>query len=498
MVRLSDGRVAFDATDDVRGWAVWVSDGTAAGTSMLADPHPAGNPPPGRPPAGLPLSLTAVPGGGLFFTVDDGTHGEELWFSDGTSRDTRLVADLVPGQGSPFALGLVSLGDGRVSFVGRHGDGSAIWVSDGTAAGTRTLAGLPTDSFAHTSSAALPGGGAMHALSKGGIWVTDGFAPGTHRLEIPDGAVPVRNLSFHEMADGQVAFAATLGGRSSIYVTDGTGPGTRALFDLEEGQFTHFNVVDLGGGRSLVQTSALGSNYTVVYVTDGSPAGTFRVEGNWAGVPGDRFVPVPGGGAIHVEPDAATGLNAVWLVDGGSRTLLLAPSAGNPSGSDLRLIEAAPGRTVFLSNTVGDGPDEIWTTDGTAAGTRLLATKDVSVPLGHETMVPVLAPRESEPCPPPAPPAQPDEAGGLQQPEMAVFSYVRLSEPGSGQHRFSFQAEDLAQPNGLAFEVHVMAHGDETYSFASSTSDTFRTMSAFEHWELLQAIQHHQDEIFVS
>src|SRR5947209_20204980 len=43
-----------------------------------------------------PNNLTNV-NGELYFSANDGTHGTELWKSDGTTAGTTLVADINPG-----------------------------------------------------------------------------------------------------------------------------------------------------------------------------------------------------------------------------------------------------------------------------------------------------------------------------------------------------------------------------------------------------------------
>jgi ELWxxDGT repeat protein len=52
-----------------------------------------------------PWNLTAL-GRRVFFTADDGTHGEEPWMSNGTGAGTRLVDDVEPGRvgSSPYYL----------------------------------------------------------------------------------------------------------------------------------------------------------------------------------------------------------------------------------------------------------------------------------------------------------------------------------------------------------------------------------------------------------
>jgi ELWxxDGT repeat protein len=47
---------------------------------------------------GSGLYAAAKLGGTLYFTANDGTHGYELWRTDGTKSGTALVADLYPGK----------------------------------------------------------------------------------------------------------------------------------------------------------------------------------------------------------------------------------------------------------------------------------------------------------------------------------------------------------------------------------------------------------------
>src|SRR5204862_226073 len=66
----ASGTLFFSADDGVNGGELWKSDGTAAGTVMVADINTSGG--------SGPSSLTCV-GSSLFFSADDGIHGREPW-----------------------------------------------------------------------------------------------------------------------------------------------------------------------------------------------------------------------------------------------------------------------------------------------------------------------------------------------------------------------------------------------------------------------------------
>ncbi len=68
---MAGGRLFFSASDGVRGFELWQTDGTIAGTRLVQDLAPQG-------PSSHPARLTATPNH-LYFTADDGATGREPW-----------------------------------------------------------------------------------------------------------------------------------------------------------------------------------------------------------------------------------------------------------------------------------------------------------------------------------------------------------------------------------------------------------------------------------
>ncbi|PTQ90959.1 Ig-like domain-containing protein [Agitococcus lubricus] len=98
---LADGRVLFVANDGVSGTELWMTDGTKAGTYLFKDI--AINPQFSH----ISVSLTNAfqSNGKIYFTLNDGVHGEELWTTDGTEEGTYLVQD-INAQPSASSLGV--------------------------------------------------------------------------------------------------------------------------------------------------------------------------------------------------------------------------------------------------------------------------------------------------------------------------------------------------------------------------------------------------------
>ncbi len=499
IMELAPGRLIAIGNDGTHGDELWVTDGTEAGTVMLRDIHPSGDAPSGQPPAGYPQSFTRLDEGRALFVANDGANGYSIWVTDGTPDGTRMVTDLFPGGETSAFKDFISLGDSRVAFVAWEiGKGSAgAWVTDGTAEGTRLLVdGL---SYFDLKAVSLGGGRAIYhdnAPGSGGskYWVTDGTAAGTRILDVPwdDVRAEVQGTRMAPSADGKVivTVAGTKDGSvaDAFWITDGTKAGTHRLFDLPEDQyFGQPTYTDLGDGRTLISVHGpVGTSSSKVWVTDGSVAGTLAIEGAWSGVPGSLFVPVGGRQAIHVEQEGGgRGPSSIWLFDGSERVLLKAASMDNPPADQVTFKQMTDGRTLFIGTDHELNRRELWVTDGTAEGTKLIA-KDYRGGFPRPTSLSFHADGEETGCgcsPEPATPAQPETptqpewsaANGLFDIAYYLANNRDVAEAGMDplQHFLQSGAAEGRDPN---------SHFDVSFYLNQNPDVLAAGMNALEHY----------------
>ncbi|MDX1998625.1 MAG: hypothetical protein SF066_12985 [Thermoanaerobaculia bacterium] len=173
------GKVLFSADDLVHGRELFVTDGTRAGTRLVADIH-RGTVSNSETNTGAGPSLPAQVGIGssptdlvtlgrvVLFVADDGRTGRELWVSDGTSRGTKRLADLAPGPASSFPRNLVVVGR-KVFFFARVDGAERLFATDGTARGT-----VLVSSLVRQGAAVLPG---RQLVASGGKVYFDAATP---------------------------------------------------------------------------------------------------------------------------------------------------------------------------------------------------------------------------------------------------------------------------------------------------------------------------------
>ena len=141
-------KVFFFADNGINGYEAWVTDGTNDGTSLVKDIYPGGE-------SGVlanrfnSQSLDVVDfvdlDGSALFIANDGTHGNELWISDGSSEGTIMLSDINPGDGDGLeedALKNVAILNGKAYFPANESSITAeeLWVTDGTVEGTQLFA----------------------------------------------------------------------------------------------------------------------------------------------------------------------------------------------------------------------------------------------------------------------------------------------------------------------------------------------------------------------
>lgn len=240
-----NGELFFSAGEDVHGWELWKSDGTEVGTTLVADVAPG-------PESSGPFWLSSA-GGNLFFSAEDGTHGQELWKSDGTTTGTALVKDIRPGRLGSQPLGPVMnaylsepgfvSADGEVFFFADDGThGLELWRSDGTADGTTMVKDIRPGLASGANPLFLENvSGTVFFNADDGIhgselWKSDGTADGTTMVkDIRPGFLPSMPFWLSSV-DGMLFFAADDGTYGhELWKSDGTTAGTTLVSDILAG-----------------------------------------------------------------------------------------------------------------------------------------------------------------------------------------------------------------------------------------------------------------------
>src|SRR5262249_1150846 len=147
-----NGKLYFEATEAASGRELWVTDGTAAGTSLVYDFNTGTT-------SGMVNFVGAINVflGKLVLIASSATTGTEIWTSDGTTAGTSLVLDVYPGTSSGCTTSSNSncVAGARLFFYGNDGvTGAELWVTNGTPAGTVQVKDINTTSATASSSPA--------------------------------------------------------------------------------------------------------------------------------------------------------------------------------------------------------------------------------------------------------------------------------------------------------------------------------------------------------
>ena len=391
MLTAHDGKLYFKAhNQDSQNAQLWVYDGVS--TSVVYDIEP---------------DQMVTSGSTLFFVADDGTHGKELWQTDGTTSGTTLVKDIYQGPESyvgPFQLTDVAgtlyfvhqndqiwksngTEDGTVMVKNLHLTGnfdyflsdfvsvdhtlyfvqgspydqSYIWKSDGTEAGTIKV-DENSSYFEITQLTAI--GSTLYFTDWDGLWKSDGTAKGTTFVkEVRQDYLYHYRLGYN---DDNLLFAATDEAHAiELWISDGTEAGTHVLKDINERQagssFTPFvvngNQVAFGAGHYQKQ----------LWLTNGKQASAVNSplsisKHDWA-----NLVSMNGVLFLPATNHASNRPSELYKIAPGEDTLTLVKDINGEDGSYPESLTEVDGSLFFVAK---DGDSHaLWKSNGTEGGT---------------------------------------------------------------------------------------------------------------------------------
>lgn len=374
---------AMAVTDAAHGVEPWLSDGSAAGTHLVADVDDVAS--------GNPSNLTDI-NGQLYFRSNDPVFGGEPFRTRGTPATTHLVADIQPGLASSNPFGFFPIETGAV-FSAQGGDGRP-WRTDAETGGAVPVESAPvmglsfafdgfvygqtvnnvlwrTDGFSSNQVA----GSLYYALSPLGsnlllggfapttgdaIFVSDGTSPGA-AIDLPIGPADFGLPSFIATTTNRVFYFLPDAPSDKIWWTTGTVLGTNPVPGSADIQEVSAPYAVLNGA---VYFSARAGNVRSLYAVDG-PDSELRLvlpdfHASSLGVLGDRLFIV--GSTANFE-------RHVWISDGTAEGTVFVPGVTPQSSSQLVTFDGA----IFFVGEDGTHGHELWRSRGDIESTAMVA-----------------------------------------------------------------------------------------------------------------------------
>jgi ELWxxDGT repeat protein len=385
---IGSDRLLFASSRGDAGAELWSTDGTEAGTTLVRDINPG-------PASSSPTGFVAYQNKVLFF-ANDGTTGLEPWITDGTAAGTRLVRDLRPGanSGTNATATRPVVHDGFVYFAADDGaTGLELWRSDGTTANTALVADLAPGPEASSPGAIVSLGArivfsAQLAGSSGReLYASNGTLAGTTLLRDINPGTASSNIAAFVLLGSYAYFKADDGVHGNeLWRTDGTQQGTSLVVDLVPGIGSGL----FGGPRVSNDILFLdGGDLGAPHRSDGTAGGTKAVApaGVATTAPSAPSAYVVAGDRVFFSATDGKHGRELWVSDGSAAGTRLVRDV-NPGSRDgvTGPPYAADDRVYFVGTTPEHGA-ELWTSDGTEQGTRLV--KDVRPGVSTGTIGPM-------------------------------------------------------------------------------------------------------------
>ena len=260
-----NNRLLFSGVDTLYNAEPFVSDGTAAGTTLLKNIQTQGL-------GGFPTYLTPV-GNRIYFSGTIGFSNIEPWYSDGTEAGTKILKDIEAGFSRPFDFTNID----NVNFYFKtYSNLRNIYKSDGTATGTTQIVpdviGDPmviVNDILFFIKRDNTNGNELWKYQAGAASLVKNINPGSLN-SFPSALTAYNNLLYFFANDGVSG--------DELWKSDGTAAGTLLAADINAGPASSnlFSDIKVFNG-SLYFIANNGTGNTLMK-SNGSSAGTIAIK----------------------------------------------------------------------------------------------------------------------------------------------------------------------------------------------------------------------------
>ena len=364
---------------------LWKTDGTVAGTILIKSINSYAN--------SAVFSITATDDK-LFFTTFAASSNLQLWSTDGTTAGTTplivFVSDIF------YREPVFSVINNKIIFSGYANGRDGIWSSDGTVAGTILIKNkIPNSSY----SDGIVYNGKFYfwgpdSDSKYKLWSSDGTAINT-KVAINSLKLPAYNSfqpSLKFVANNLLFLMFTDGKSFKLWKTNGTDSLLEVVKDKDNKAIEYSQNPRFWATPNKLYFSYFDSTVgRELWTTDGSSANTFLLKDinqstNHAIPYGSYRSTVLNHKLYFTAQETVTGRTELWKTDGTeSNTIKVKDTLSNLirefpqfTGKLETLIDTLNDNVVFSGIDTLRG-EELWISDGTNMGTRIL--KDINLGL---------------------------------------------------------------------------------------------------------------------
>lgn len=377
-----NGRLLFRANTNRSGNELWST--SASGTTLVKDINTTTT---NSSYAGSNFFFKGVgrTKNGLVFNAITPETGAELFRSDGTKEGTGLLNDIYPGENASYPNNFLYKNN-VTYFIDDNSIGTAICTTNGTSSGfKRVTPYINRDNFFVVNYNVTDRGLIYYTLgdrrtSEQELWRSDGTNAGTFML--------TKSLSFYFnnylAVAGKLVFfiGGDLTNGYELWKSDGTKAGTKMVKDIAAGNggsdpynlFVYKNEVYFGAFD--------GSFITGLWKSDGSAKGTILLKNITPAFYYSYFNTQPqhffceSKGILYLSAhDFSTYYDELWKTNGTAAGTVLVKDINTTLGSYPNNLTDVDG-TLYFTADDGINGNEIWKSNGTMQSTKMV--KDIS------------------------------------------------------------------------------------------------------------------------